>query len=180
MRAPVAANGWPKAMRRAFDVELRAVDRAERLGAAEPSGSSRGPPRPSRSPAPAPRRPRESRSNRSPAASGRRAPAAWRRRWSAPSASPRRRRNRRPRLRVGEIGLHRQAALRRPLLGGEQHRGGAVGQRRRVGGGDGAALGLVEGGLQLAIFSSVMSSRRLLSRNTPAQGMTRSSMKPSS
>ena len=36
MRAPVAANGWPTATRAALDVELRAVDGAQRRGETEP------------------------------------------------------------------------------------------------------------------------------------------------
>ena len=79
-------------------------------------------------------------------------------------------------LRVGEVGLHRQTALGRPLLRGEQHGRRAVGERRGVGRGQRAALDLSNAGFRVAIFSRLMSSRRLLSRNTPANGTTRSSM----
>jgi ribosomal protein L4 len=56
----------------------------------------------------------------------------------------------RRRLGVREIRQHRQAALARPLLRGQQHRRSAVGQRRRVGRRKRAALRFLECRLQLA------------------------------
>ena len=51
-------------------------------------------------------------------------------------------------LRLGDVGEDRQAALFRPLLGGEQDGRGAVGERRRVGRGH-RPLGAAEDRLQL-------------------------------
>ncbi len=51
-------------------------------------------------------------------------------------------------LRVRDVGEDGQAALGRPLLRGQQHAGRAVGERRGVGCGEGRALALVEGRAQ--------------------------------
>ena len=64
-------------------------------------------------------------------------------------------------LRVDQVREHRQALLGGPLVGGQQHGGGAVGQRRRVARRHRRALALAEDRLEL---------RQLLDRSSPAAG----------
>ncbi len=136
IRPPVAPNGWPAAERAAMDVEPFAVDRAERLVEPEPLAA-------------------EDRVlpglERAQDLGGERlmdlVEVELLQRHPGPREHLRHRVGRRHQqsfalvdvvdgrcLRAREVGQHGDLVRGRPLLAGEQHRRGAVGQRRRVAG----------------------------------------------
>ena len=83
-------------------------------------------------------------------------------------------------LRVDQVREHGQAAGLRPLVGGQQDGGGAVGERRGVARRHRGPSPLPKTGLSVESFSIEESGRRLLSRARPRNGVTRSSKKPRS
>jgi hypothetical protein len=73
-------------------------------------------------------------------------------------------------LRVHDVGLGRQVVRRRPVLAGQQHRGGSVRQRGRVPGGHRPVLA-AEYGLQLGqLLNAAVSAQVLIALEAQERG----------